>query len=204
MVAVAARTIVAQPTSVTGSIGVVAVRPVLEPALGRLGIRLETVKRGARADLATSPRRLTDDERAAVESQIEDVYREFLQAVAQGRSRPVEAIEPLAGGRVWSGRRAAEHGLVDVLGGFDAALAEVRRLVGDGSEGLDVRVVGAGIERSPLAVLAPSFAADVVLGAAARPLPVSVAEWLTLCAFGRGEPLAWCPLEGADGPPPTV
>lgn len=153
MVAVGTPLIVAQPTTITGSIGVIAARLVLAPLLERLGIGVEVVKRGARADMMTSARRLTPDERGALERQIDDVYQSFLAAVARGRKRPVEEIEPLAGGRVWSGRDAARHGLVDKLGGFDVALAEVRQRIGPGAERLEPIIVAPPRMPPPAALL---------------------------------------------------
>jgi protease-4 len=133
-VAAAAHAIVAQPTTITGSIGVVAARLVLEPLLARLGVSTEVVKRGAHADLARPTRPLTPEEREVLEREIEGVYRAFVGVVAEGRRKSVEEIEALAQGRVWSGADAHARGLVDELGGFDKALDLVRARVGKGGE----------------------------------------------------------------------
>ncbi len=208
MVAVGAARIVAQPTTITGSIGVVAVRPILEPVLRRFGIALEGVKRGERADLSTTPRRLTDAERSVIEAQMDDVYRSFLSAVAEGRHRPVEEVEPLAGGRVWAGRDAAKHGLVDALGGFDVALDELKKLLGGPPRDLEVRVVGSAGGESPLMSLMPSpsrSAGSAVgdLGLTAR-LPVALRELLAFVAGGHREvALAWCPVADPALPSPV-
>jgi protease IV len=142
LAAVAAPHIVAQPTTLTGSIGVVAARPSLGPLFQRLGIGTELIKRGAHADLGSPGRRLSEEEHRLLERQIDEVYAGFLADVASGRRRTVEEIEPLAGGRVWSGRDAAERGLVDELGGFDRALAAVRGRLGPAGELAAPRVIG--------------------------------------------------------------
>jgi protease-4 len=129
-VAVAAHTIVAQPTTITGSIGVVAARLVLEPLLERLGVSTEVVKRGAHADLMMPTRPLTSEEREVLQRELEGVYRAFVGVVAEGRKRTFEEIDALAQGRVWSGADAHARGLVDELGGFDTALDLVRARIG--------------------------------------------------------------------------
>ncbi len=149
LIAVGAPTIVAQPTTVTGSIGVVAARLVAESLLARLGVAIEVVKRGKRADMTNPSRRLTTDERSALEAQLDGVYASFLQVVARGRGRSVDQIEPLAGGRVWSGRDAHAHGLIDQLGGFDLALADVRRRIGAAGAKLEPMVIGPAHFRPP-------------------------------------------------------
>ena len=129
-VAAAAHAIVAQPTTITGSIGVVAARVVLGPLLERLGVVTETVKRGARADMLDPTRAFTDDERVALERELDGMYRAFVGIVAAGRKLSIEAVEKVAEGRVWTGSDAATRDLVDELGGFDVALARARKLVG--------------------------------------------------------------------------
>ncbi len=129
-VAAAAHAIVAQPTTITGSIGVVAARFVLQPLLAKLGIRAEIVKRGARADLGYPTHELSQDERGALERELDGVYDAFLDVVAEGRNKTRDEVHELAQGRVWSGEDAHARGLVDTLGGFDAALEAVRARVG--------------------------------------------------------------------------
>lgn len=137
-VAAAARRIVAEPTTVTGSIGVVAVRMSLEPLLARLGITTEVVERGARASLLSPMGPLSPEERAVIDRQLEATYRVFVGVVARGRKMEEAEVERLARGRVYTGKDAADVGLVDVLGGFDVAIEEARKLVGDPS--LEVRL----------------------------------------------------------------
>lgn len=130
LIGVAAQKIVAQPVTLTGSIGVVAAKPVVAELLSRFGVHLETVKRGQRVDMFSLARGLTLDERAAFERELEVTYEDFLRSVAEGRGRSVEEVRAVAEGRVWSGRAALREGLIDRLGGFDAALDEARALVG--------------------------------------------------------------------------
>ncbi len=144
MIAVGAHRIVSQPTTLTGSIGVVSARVVAGKLAERLGVRTETIKRGSRADMLSPLRHLGAEERIAIDRLMENVYKRFLRAVAEGRGREVEEIEPLAAGRVWSGADALEHGLVDCLGGFDVALDEVRRLIGKGASATQPILWGPG------------------------------------------------------------
>lgn len=140
-IAVGAHSIVAQPQSITGSIGVVSARFAVGPLLARLGISIDVLKRGARADLFSATRRLEEGERAALEREIDSFYRTFLGVVSRGRGRPVEEIEPLAGGRVYTGAEAHARGLVDKLGGFDAALREIKDRIGPPAARLEPMIV---------------------------------------------------------------
>jgi protease-4 len=152
-VAAPAHAIVAQPTTITGSIGVIAARFVIDPLLARLGVATEVLQRGAHARLLDPFLPLGDDDRAALDRELEHVYRAFLAVVAAGRRRPVSEIEPLAGGRVWTGADAHGHGLVDKLGGFEVALDVVRERIGWGADRLRVAVVRP--PRKPFPVLDP-------------------------------------------------
>jgi protease-4 len=122
--------IVAQPTTLTGSIGVVAAHFQLSPLLDRLGIRVESVKRGEHADAFGPARRLSDEESRLYEAHLSVAYRSFLEAVARGRNQPVDVIEPLAGGRVYAGRDALARGLIDELGGLETAIGWVNARLG--------------------------------------------------------------------------
>jgi protease IV len=130
-VAAGAHGIVAQPTTMTGSIGVVAAHLVLSPLLDKLGIVTELVKRGARADMLSASRPLDAGEREAMSREIEGYYQEFVGIVARGRNRPPEEIEKLARGRVYSGAEAYRVGLVDRLGDFDVAVDMLRERLGE-------------------------------------------------------------------------
>ena len=148
-VAVGAHAIVAQPQTVTGSIGVVSARFALGPLLERLGVSTDVVKRGARADLFSTTRRLYEGERAVVQRELDAFYATFLGVVARERRRTVEEIEPHAGGRVWSGAEARARGLVDHLGGFDRAVHELRERLGPAAAAIEPAILRAARYVSP-------------------------------------------------------
>ncbi len=125
-VAAHANAIVAQPLGLTGSIGVVSARLLASELLDRIGIRTEVLRTGPHADVFSPHRPLTDDERAMMNRELDAFYDAFVELVADGRGREVAEIEPLARGRVWLAADAHRHGLVDELGGMDAALARLK------------------------------------------------------------------------------
>jgi protease-4 len=128
--AVAADAILAEPTAVTGSIGVVGGKLSLADLYRRLGVGHEGVERGARAGLLSASRPFSRDERAALKAEMRELYERFLGRVAEGRGMTLDAVRPLAGGRIWSGAEALRVGLVDAPGGPLEALAEARRRAG--------------------------------------------------------------------------
>ena len=125
-VAAHANAIVAQPLGITGSIGVVSARLLASQLLDRVGIRTEVLRTGPHADIFSPHRALSDDERALMNRELDAFYDSFVALVADGRGRPVAEIEPLARGRVWLAADAHRHGLVDELGGMDAALDRLK------------------------------------------------------------------------------
>jgi protease IV len=131
-VAAPARVIVAQPQTVTGSIGVVATHFVLHGLFEKLGVSTDVVKRGARADLNSVARPLEEAERFVLEREVDSFYQTFVGVVARGRKRSVEDIEKLAQGRIYSGAEAHARGLVDELGGLERAIERATDLAGYG------------------------------------------------------------------------
>ena len=129
-VAMAAHEIVAEPTTLTGSIGVVLIGLQFEETLERLGIQFDGVKRGRHAGIYDPYRARSAEERAVLERQVDQLYRAFLEKAAAGRGRSVGEIETVAAGRVWTGTQARDHGLVDHLGGLEMALERARSLAG--------------------------------------------------------------------------
>jgi protease IV len=129
-ISMAADVIVAQPGTLTGSIGVILGKPVLEDALGRAGITTDSVAEGARARMFAPTHPFTEDEWDRVNAWLDVVYREFITKAASGRRMPVERMHELARGRVWTGADAAANGLVDELGGMAAAAEIARRRAG--------------------------------------------------------------------------
>jgi protease-4 len=129
-VAVGADAIFAEPGTVTGSIGVFVGHFDAEELLGKLGLNLETVKRGASADLFTPNRALTDREKTIFQSWVSSFYDDFVSRVAEGRGLSKSEVDRVAQGRVWTGAQALERRLVDRLGGLEDALAEAKRRAG--------------------------------------------------------------------------
>jgi len=122
--AMACDTIVAQPNTITGSIGVFSVLFDLSDFLGdKLGITSEQVKTGEVGDLITVTRPLSAQEKNIWQKQTDEVYDIFTSKAAQGRSMTQEDIMKVASGRVWTGSQALERGLVDKLGSFEDAVA---------------------------------------------------------------------------------
>jgi protease-4 len=129
-IAAAGSRIVAQPGTLTGSIGVVVAKPNVSGLLARLGITTETLTRGKFARLEDPLSTLTDEERARVVSTIEHVYDLFLERVAEGRKLSKAQADEIGRGRVWTGAQAQERGLVDEMGGFMRAVDRAKELAG--------------------------------------------------------------------------
>ena len=157
-----ARRIVCEPTTVTGSIGVVAARMTIDALLEKLGVTTETIRRGAHAGLLGGATKLAEDEKAALRRELDATYKTFIGIVARGRNMPEDRVEALARGRVYTGADAHAAGLVDVLGGFDVALREVKSLL---PEALRDRVVVAAAHapRKDVPPLDPPSAATSAL-----------------------------------------
>src|SRR5579884_473148 len=119
--------ILAYPNTLTGSIGVIFAKFNLRGLFDKLGITEDILTRGRYADIDSSYAPLTEDERAKLASEIDDFYSTFIARVAEGRRRPAAQIAPLAQGRVWLGAQAKQNGLVDQLGGLDAAVALIKQ-----------------------------------------------------------------------------
>ncbi len=123
-ISMACDTIVAQPNTITGSIGIFGIMFNFGNFLeNKLGITNDQVSTGEYSDLMTVTRSLNESERAIIQAQVEDGYNTFITKAANGRGLPVEQLKKVAGGRVWTGEQAYERGLVDVLGSFDDAVA---------------------------------------------------------------------------------
>jgi protease-4 len=121
--AVPANVIVAQPGTITGSIGVVTGKFVLKGTLDKLGVGADSVSDGKNAEIYSPFRAFTPPVRAKMEAQMQSTYELFVSRVAEGRRSSSEKIDAIAKGRVWTGKQARELGLVDELGGLDRAIA---------------------------------------------------------------------------------
>lgn len=129
-VAMAAHKIVAHPQTLTGSIGVIFAKLNLSRLYEKLGITAEQIQYGERADMFTTFRSATPDERRLLRQEILRMYDHFVTKAAEGRSLSKEEIQKVAKGRVWTGSQALSHGLVDELGGLSRAIALAKELAG--------------------------------------------------------------------------
>jgi protease-4 len=120
--AAAGHAIVAQPGTLTGSIGVVTGKFVMQGALDKLGVGTAAVSQGRLARIYSPFTPFSREERARLEEQMQATYSLFLERVAEGRGTPVPKIDAVAQGRVWTGRQARELGLIDELGGLERAI----------------------------------------------------------------------------------
>jgi len=125
-IAMPADRIVAQPGTLTGSIGVSAGKAVRRGLEERLGLRTEAVTRGAHARYYSSATAFSDSERRRLDSQLDHVYADFTAKVAHDRDMAPARVEQIARGRIWTGAQALSHGLVDRLGGYREVLDVTR------------------------------------------------------------------------------
>lgn len=125
-VAMAADKIVAQPATITGSIGVFGGKMVTTGFWNKLGVSWDEVHTSKNADAWTQVKDFTPAQRARMEVWLDRVYADFTSKVSQGRNLPIETVEKIAKGRIWTGEDAKRLGLVDELGGFPTALRLVR------------------------------------------------------------------------------
>ena len=196
-IAMAGQAIVAQPATLTGSIGIYSGKIALGGAAGKVGITTETVKDGANADMFSPFTPFTPAQRTKLLAYMQTFYDGFVEKAAQARGTTPAKIDAVAQGRVWTGAQAKEQGLVDALGGLDTAVALAKAKAGIPSAD-DVELVVYPQRRTFYEVLAeelgggaqlrvwPALAggrAEQVLGAATRSQRL----------FRRGEPLAILP-----------
>ena len=133
--------VVASPTTLTGSIGVLAGKQVVKEALGRVGVRIDSEAVGAHAEMFSSQQPFTEEEWARLEGWLDEVYDDFTSKAAADRGMPVERLRDVARGRVWTGADARSHDLVDQLGGLEEAVAIACERAGVGRDDVDVRVL---------------------------------------------------------------
>ncbi len=196
-IAMPAHAIVAEPATLTGSIGVVMLKFVIDGTLKKLGMNMEGVTSGRYADLYSPIRAFTTEERAKVREQMQATYDAFVEKAAQGRSTTPERIDAIGQGRVWTGAQGKQLGLVDELGGLERALAVAKQRAKLAPDSEVEIVVYPGkksfydIVRSPFGASDRATALAVLLGIRdPRPLQTLTAP---LQVFRRGEPLAIMP-----------
>jgi protease IV len=139
-VSMAADAIVANPGTITGSIGVVTGKLVARDLKDRLGIGSDSVRTNRNADAWSLNKPFTDEQHAHVEAEADLFYTDFVQRVAQGRDMAVEEVDTVAQGRVWTGADALARGLVDELGGLRTAIDRAKVLAGFDTED-DVKLI---------------------------------------------------------------
>jgi protease-4 len=196
--AMAAHAIVAQPGTLTGSIGILGGKFVVSGTAAKLGANIEGVSTGRHAEIDSPVRPYNAGERAKVEGQMTAFYDQFVEKVAEARRSTPERVDAIAQGRVWTGRQAKELGLVDELGGLEraVALARQRAKLGPG----DVELVVYPPRRSFYEMVADPLgeSGDLRLSAALALLSpeerrVAAAALAPIRLFRPGEPLALMP-----------
>ena len=197
-IAAPADVVVAQPGTLTGSIGVVGGKFAVGGTLEKLGINVETITDGAMAEMNSPFAPFSDESRARVQRQIDATYETFLRRVADGREMSRDDVHAIGQGRVWTGRQAKDRGLVDELGGLMRALELAKDLAGIDAD-REVTIVPFPRPRSFFETLnsefgARSIAARWVSSPADRLKAIAT---LPFRLFRSGEPLALMPGWGA-------
>ncbi len=193
-VAAGAREIIADPSCLTGSIGIFYGKADIASLLGRLDVHVELSRRGERADMESIFRPYRPEERVFLAGKIGEFYNLFVSRVAAGRHRDATAIDAVGEGRVWSGTRAVEAGLVDRTGGLMTALERARVLgdLGEDYELVELPGESGGLVQTVARLLAddttqpPSLMAQVLSRSEVR-APVG---WLLSVAAATGTPMA--------------
>jgi len=120
--------IMANPGTITASIGVIAAAPNLKGLFEKLGIRMNVIKSGKYKDILSSSRDMTDEEKKLLQEMIDSSYEQFLKDVSLGRNIPIDDIRPVADGRVMTGSAALECKLIDGLGTFEDSIAKAKEM----------------------------------------------------------------------------
>src|SRR4029077_9122463 len=126
-IAMPAQVIVAQPSTLTGSLGIFGGKFVTGGVYEKLGAHIESTSIGKRAEINGPARPYSADELKKLQEQLQSFYDQFVEKVADSRHSTPEKIDALAQGRVWTGRQAKQNGLIDQLGGFDEAIAAAKQ-----------------------------------------------------------------------------
>jgi protease-4 len=197
-IATPADEIVAQPSTLTGSIGIFAGKFALGEGLGSIGVTTQVVKDGRNADIYSPFTPFNDEQRARLQAFLDDFYQGFLAKVATSRKQTPQQIDAVAQGRVWTGAQARERGLVDRLGGLDVAIAAAKERAGIDADD-DVEVVVYPHRRTVYEALSDQFgggSSSGVLGALLGRAPARAVAAATAPTrlFRRGEPLALMPF----------
>jgi protease-4 len=204
-VAIAAPQIVAQPATLTGSIGIFGGKVVTGGTYAKLGANIESLSIGKNAEMDSPARPFSPSEREKLREELREFYNQFVAKVASSRKMPVARVEELARGRVWTGQQAKANGLVDALGGLDQAIALAKKRAGI-SPGTEVEVVNYPPRKTLFELIAQRLAGSnsqrdmpVDLEMVAALVGAGDRETLGLLTapmrlFRRGEPLALMPV----------
>ena len=199
-IALAGDEIFAQPGTLTGSIGIFTGKIVYGGTLGKVGVTAEPVLQGVNADIYSPLSRFTPAQREKVRVLLRDFYEEFLELTATARKKTRDEVHAVAQGRVWTGAQAKERGLVDQLGGLDAAIEAVKERVGVRPEET-VETVIYPRRRTLYEALSDQFGRSSasasllgVLGGGRGPARAIAAATAPGRLFRRGEPLALMPF----------
>ena len=196
-IAMPAQVIVAHPATLTGSIGIYTGKMALGGTMDKIGVTTETVKSGKNADIYSPFDQFSPEQRTRVHDYMQGFYDNFVEKAAESRKMTPEQIDAVAQGRVWTGRQAREHGLVDELGGLQTAVRIAKERAGiDASE--EVELIVYPPRRSIYEALTEQFGAGAsgawtVLATQTERRAIAA---LTAPArlFRRGEPLALMPF----------
>jgi protease-4 len=190
-IAMNSNVIVAQPTTITGSIGVFSGKFNMGGLYEKIGLSHEMLRRGRHAAIFSTWEPWTEEEKARIQSLNRSFYDTFVEKAAEGRSRTTEEIEAVAQGRVWTGRQALDNGLVDRLGGLEEAVAVAREQAGIAAD-TPVRLVVLPERKGFLATLMERRE-EVVGTRLLGPEAAGLVEWARRLG-GRG-PLARLPFQ---------
>ncbi len=196
-IAMPANVIVAEPSTLTGSIGVVLTKFVIDGTLKKLGLNMEGVSQGKYADLYSPVRPFSPEEKQRVFESMQATYNTFVEKAAQGRNTTPEKIDAVGQGRVWTGLQAKQIGLVDELGGLDRALSIAKQRARIPQD-QDVELVVYPPKKSFYDIFKSPFGTSDRAATLAAMLGLSnprVLQQLVapLQIFRRGEPLALMP-----------
>jgi protease-4 len=196
-IAMPAHAIVAEPATLTGSIGVVMLKFVIDGTLKKLGMNMEGVGKGRYADMYSPVRAFSPEERQKVLEQMQATYDTFVEKAAAGRNTTPERIDSVGQGRVWTGKQGKEIGLVDELGGLDRALAVAKQRAKIAPDSEVELVIYPGrksiydIVKNPFGGADRAAALGAILGIGDRRAIQAITAPLRV--FRRGEPLAIMP-----------
>ena len=201
-IALPAQLIVAQPSTLTGSIGIFGGKIVMGGVYEKLGARIESTSIGKHAEIESPVRPYNPDEVKKLDEQLQAFYDQFVEKVATSRHSTPEKIDAMAQGRVWTGQQARERGLVDALGGLDRAIELTKERAKIPADS-DVELIVYPPKKSFYQILSDQFNGTNESLAVSRWLSVSLSKGELevlramrgpLALFRRGEPLALMPF----------